>query len=399
MSAVLDSNSLFRARCEEIGMSVGSLTSLITAGIDTFAKLAFSSSYQPGSQDDRSLLQVLTDACGGIATSPSDQACLRRAFFEAATMSMAELRTKVDRSEEGVTRKIPQPERASRYAAQCVKLAGMVLTGELECAHSLLDDVSQQREDGVLKYLSPSQCPKREQELCGLKRTSGPLPKDIPATADVSTELRMRSALLRRSLAYDQAGLIDYAVSVSWLDYIFAQMMRLPPDSNFQAVSMAQILQADKQLFIVVAGLSRNGIAPTSAGVRPLDAMVAAARADPQVAALLQPLPCGSANKRQKLQTGSVPHPPQPFAGVERSKGSGKGNTGRGKSAGKGKGARKGTMPEALRGMHFKTPSGESICYGYNLPGGCDREACRNKHVCCMPGCYALHPVSEHPRN
>ena len=395
MSAILDSESLFRARCEEIGMTAASLAALITAGINTFAKLAFSSSYQAGSPDDRSLLLVLSDASAGRVVSASDQACLRRAFFEATTMNMAEMRSKVERTDEGSVRKVPQPERASRYVTQCAKLAGMVLTGELECAHSLLDDVSQQREDGVLKYLSPSQCPKRDQELCGLKRTSGPLPRDIPATADTGTELRIRSALLRRSLAYDQAGLIDYAVSLNWLDYIYAQMMRLPPDSNYQAVSMAQILQADKQLFIVLAGLSRTGIAPTCAGVRPLDAMMAAARADPQVTALLQPLPVGLANKRPKLQAGVLP-PPQPYAGVERAKGSGKGAQ-RGKGAGKGKGSRKGGLPEALRGMHFKTPQGDPICYGYNLPGGCSRgEACRNKHVCCMPGCYAEHPLSGH---
>ena len=357
---------------------------LVHGGIDTMATLAFSSSHQAGSVDDAALIQVLVDAMHPTVPSGSDKACLRRLFFESTTIMMSEMRNKVERVDEALPRRVPQPERAARYDNQAARLIGMNLVGELECAHSLLGDTAQQREDGVLKYLTPGQCPKREQELAGLKKTTGPIPKDIPATADISTELRIRSALVRRCLAYDQAGLTTYEVDLEWVDYIYAQLMRMPPDQSFQAISMQQILQADRQLFMVLSSFSRAGIAPTAAGVRPLDALHVRARTDPQVIALLQPL--------------SVPVPrafksPVLKAVVKKSE-----NRGGGKGAGKGTGKSKkrGGMPKGLEGTHSKTPAGEPICFGYNL-SGCNRSGCNNKHCCCKPGCYKDHPVYEHP--
>ena len=71
-----------------------------------------------------------------------------------------------------------------------------------------------------------------------------------------------------------------------------------------------------------------------------------------------------------------------------------KGNT---KGAPKGgKNKKREPVPQALKGMHSRTPQGDPICFGYNL-GTCKQgSSCSRKHVCAVPGCYKNHPQTEH---
>jgi hypothetical protein len=195
-------------------------------------------------------------------------------------------------------------------------------------------------------------------------------------------------------LAYDQVGLIGFEILSSWIEFLFKQLMRSPPE-NYQQVSMDQILSADKQLFIALASLTRTGI--TALGRRPLEDCFPEARADPQVAMLLMPLPLSGAGQKRKLEAVWTEPVQQQYQGGK-AKGKGKG---RGKGKGKGKakeGKGRTQMPDELRGMHFRTPNGDSICFGYNMAAGCNVPYCRNKHVCCKPGCYSSgHSVINHP--
>ena len=63
------------------------------------------------------------------------------------------------------------------------------------------------------------------------------------------------------------------------------------------------------------------------------------------------------------------------------------------KGAGKGK---RDPVPQALKGMHSRTPPNEAICFAYNLNSCKKGDACPRKHVCCVPKCYQPHPQSEH---
>ena len=258
MSSYIDSTSVFRTRAAEIGLSARATTALVTGDIDTFAKLFFSSTFQLGQADDTALITVLTDALAGAAPATiGEKACFRRMHFEAATLMMNETKSKMDRTDDAPPRKVPTAERAARYDEQVVRLSGMSLQGTRECAHSLIDEVFQQREDDVLRYLSPDKCPMRNQEL--LKTKSDPtvkLDKDgqikiLKAAqeieADTSSELATRAAFCRRALAYDQAKLVTFAVMESWHDWIFEQHARDVPD-GYATVNMTQLLTADRAL-------------------------------------------------------------------------------------------------------------------------------------------------------
>lgn len=380
-------------------MTAAAVQALQAAGIGTMAKLNYSSTYQLGQQNDASLIQVLVDAMHPTVPSASDLACLRRMFFESATATMADLRGRIERVDDTAPRKVPLPERTARYREQAGRLIGLDLTGELDCAHSLLDAVTQQKEDNVLKYIDPESCPKRDQELVGLKKIQGIVPNkqgilqagsmEIPCQADLSSELRIKLALTRRSLAYDQATLFEFDTLNKWIEYLYAQLSRAPPP-HYAQVTMSQVLAADKQLFQVLASLTREGINPV-AGVKPLETHFQDAKRDPQVAMLLMPLPLASSPKgrakgQEKDRTALSPYAKQAAGG----KGKGKG---KGKQVGK-----RVKMPEELRGMHFKTPNGETICFGYNMAAGCNYgSSCTNKHCCCKPGCYGNHALPEHP--
>ena len=389
MAHTLDSVHVFKKRSLEVGLSQVAVDALVTKGIDTLARVAFCSGYQVGTADDRPLLAVLDDALarGGTAI---ENAAFRRLHFEASTLAMADLKSKVDRTDEEAPKKIPQVERAARYKDQVRRLAGMSLVGEYECSHALLNEVSQQREDDVLRYLPPDKCTKREQELGGVKRLSS----DPPLLADVSTELRTRAALCRRALAYDQSELISFAISEKWHDKLYQQLLRAPIP-GYAAISMTQALQADKTFFITLATATRDGISPLQDGTRPLEVHFAEAMADPQVATLLQPLAAGKRKheeqekKDKKKEDRKRVDPPAPGAGATRKE--------RKAAKGKGKGTG-GSLPEILLGMHSKTPDGDPICFKFNMICGCSfGAACRNKHVCCMPGCYKDHSVLQHP--
>jgi hypothetical protein len=383
MAATLDSEVVFKSRTALIGMAPASVTALVASGINSMAKLAFSCAYQVGGSDDASLIQVLRDALGA-EPSVNDKAALRRLFFEATTMAMAEMKAKITGTEDSAPKKVPQPERASRYDAQVLRLSGMILTGELECAHSLIDAVFQQREDDVVRYISPDACVKRDQEVTGIKRNVG----DPALKADVSNEMRTRAALTRRSLAYDQSGLISFACLEGWVEYLFAQIMRPAPE-GFHSITLAQALQADRHLFMCLAGLTRNGIQPKPDGSKPLEDHIVAAKIDPQVSMLLMPLPGGRGQKHAADDSGQS-------ASVTRSAKAQKGSA-KGKGKGKAKGKREtGTppanMPAELAGMNYTDRSGKPICFKFNLPGGCPfGERCRNRHICCKPGCGKNH--------
>ena len=57
----LDSKVAFQQRAGQIGLQVMEIDALELAGVDTFAKYAFSSPYQPGQADEKPLVDFLQE--------------------------------------------------------------------------------------------------------------------------------------------------------------------------------------------------------------------------------------------------------------------------------------------------------------------------------------------------
>ena len=406
MAASLDSAAVFAARAVAIGITPGGFEKLVAAGFNTMNKFAFSSTYAPGSADDKPLRDLLVEVLGE-APPLGQLAAYRRLFFEAYTLAASDLRARVERTDEQGPRRIAPPERAARHEALQTRLSRVRIEGEHEPSHALLDAINQQAEDGVLRWLDWSKLSKRQQELQGVEREphfrldpSGGVLRIVEKadglSADVSSDLRVRFALMRRALAYESAGLVSFDVGMQWVDYLFAALLR-PPLDGYAPVSLAQLIRADQELWRVMAEDTRAGIAPRPDGTKPLQEAMLRLMTSAGVIHLLLPLPRAASSvardsrapKRDRPPSRAAAAPPAQGAKAKAKKGAGKGRQS------------KAPMPAALMGGVPNLPSGEPLCFGYNL-GSCphpitDGRCTKGLHRCCKAGCFGNHPFCQCP--
>ena len=352
------------------------------AGVDTLSKLAFCCNYNPNMPDDVNLVQFLTVTINSHLVAVGDpvpplrpglMASLRQAFFEAHTMMLGELKHRIERTEDAAPRKVPLPEKAARLDEQRIRLSGVSIAGPTQPSFALIDLVAQQKEDDCLKYIPYDLCTSRDSELRGDKKAQ---------TTEGSSDLKIRQALQRRSLAYDQLKLLNYAVLESWITYLFTQTSRVTPD-NFSPITLQQALQTDKQCFICMAELCRSGLSIDGQGLYPAELALAEARNDPMVTAMLQPMPV----TRTKVAPLAKVKPTIQKLGAGKPEAKAKAK-GRGKS-----GKERTLLPKGLIGMHGKTEAGMNLCFDYNLKG-CNNavpgQTCgKGAHLCAK--CFGIH--------
>ncbi|CAE7361058.1 unnamed protein product [Symbiodinium sp. CCMP2592] len=357
--SVTDSAANFRARAIALGLDEAVLQKIVDGGIDTLAKFAFSSSYTPGAQDEKPFLDSIATLLGRDG-SVGELSVLRRLFHESYSLTSAELKQSVERVEDGPVKRLAQPDRADRLAKQQKRLPGISIRGPLEPSDRLVDRCVAIYEENRLVYVELSACTSKEDEIKqatlkedrhlvvesgGNVRLKGLVNNKMDA--DISSDLLMRYALTRRGLAMEQAGIISYTLHDAWTEQLLACPSR---------VSLQQVIHADRQFFIKLAELTREGIQLQAKG-RPCDLHFETARNHPDVAHLMQPL------------LAAVPRPDPTWTPR---KGDGKnGKGGKGQKGGKGKRdttAITAAMPKEIAdgGLSF-TPKGYAICWDYNL--------------------------------
>ena len=381
MSGLLDSIPVFKARLKAVGLGDAQAQQLVASGINTLAKLAYSSASQPGSSDETAFVASMVAALGvALPTdiSAGDFAALRRLWHEAYTVCLSSLKAQVEKTDETPPRRLPLPERSSRFNEQQKRLTGVNINSSLEPAYCLIDYIVAMQEDDILKYVDPHKCCSRDQEISGVKKeVFGAIQKNeqgylrVQASqssliADMSTEHRIRVSLQRRSLALDQCNLLAYNDSESYHDYLF-DLMLLQPPAGFQEISSDQILTADKAIWARMTSLTRDGICIKPDGTRPLKQALQEAKNHPMVACLLQPRPKtsqGSSARSGKGPKGKGRDSPYGGKGKE-----GKGKDGIGKGKSKARSSRT-PCPAPLIGMKLANPDGKRLCFDYNLAHG-----------------------------
>ena len=404
---MLDSVHVFRSRAQSVGLPDSIIAALETGRVNTLSKLAYVSSNQPGGPDDADFVKTMNDLTGYNTTDnlmpAGTLSCLRRLWFESHAVSLSEIKSRIERGDDTPLKKLPLPEREARRKAQQDALVGVKIEKHLEPSHSLIDLLFTMKEEEILRYVEPAQCTCRESELLGVKvdsflklDQSGKLQKvqkENPIEADVSTELRMRLALQRRSLALDQLQLMSYERSEAYHDYLFSLLLQSPPE-GFSSISMKQLLTADRQVWLFAAGSCREGISIRASGLKPLEAAFDLALNDPMVRATLQPLPRTRQLYNNQDVSGQKSRPAPYHDRRQQNKGDSKGygkrsSSYRGESKGSSKGRFRGSgrVPQALQGGKAVTSSGQYICFGYNLQGCPDStpgKSCQEgRHVCC----------------
>lgn len=407
MATGIQSEAVFRARAVQLDVPVPIMDLFVIAGIKSMGAFAWSSSFQPGQTDETPFITMVETVLGRRATL-GEIAALRRLYYESHTVSLSEMRSRVERTDDSRPARLQPAERAARHGDQQARITGLTLSGPYECSHGFIDKVFQMMDDNVLRYISLDEITTREQELMGTKKDAD-VSRSIEENkdgllravwsskqpeAELDSDLRIKEAFVRRGLAFDQAGLITFSVHQAWVEDLFHRLAEAAHD-HYKPLSMKQVISADKRLFIKMAEDTRSGIVPSPGMPRPLDEAMQKWSIRHEVVFLLSPLPGASNNNKGKgKQTTTAWQDDGPYAAPKgKTKGKGKGKRSKGKGKGKAKGF---DLPP---GCVSSTPDGRRICFAYNRPGGCQTGAncTKGAHICGKPGCFGSHPAYDCP--
>ena len=394
----LDSRVAFQQRAAQVDIPTADIDALEVAGIDTFAKYAFCSQYQPGAPDERPLVEFLTNCLGGAPTEAM-MSKYRRLFFESHALCLQDLRQKVDRTDHTETKVLPLAEKVERINQVKAKLPGLLVTQQLEPSHQLVDKVVQQWEENSLRYMELSACNSREQEILA-ERSQPSLSFDASgnikvtkkqelAQCSLTGDLRLRNAMQRRALAYEIAGIASFVVLERWSNMLFERLQQEPP-SGYRYVTHDQLLRADKALWLRVAEETRAQV--QGDGVRkPVEEAIEKWSIHPEIQYHIMPMPTGSSSSTtNKTQQSNSPSQGMPILKDNDNKA----------SKGKGKGKQKGKIQipgdcEITFGENQKP-----ICMKYNI-GTCRGNVKPGKrcqygfHVCWKKSCHKPHSAVE----
>ena len=97
--------------------------------------------------------------------SIAELSVLRRLPNECYYLAVSELQVQVERTDGAAPRTLAAPDEADQLRCQLLRLSGMNVHGQMLLGHAVIDKCVPMYEDVVLHYLSPQQCPCRDDEV------------------------------------------------------------------------------------------------------------------------------------------------------------------------------------------------------------------------------------------
>ena len=383
--SLVDSEAAFERKCKELRDGADLFNGLIAQGIKDFSTLAFALGTPQKAPTDEQF-----DELGNkVFNSPSlgQLALLRKLHFEATTLMVASIneQVKADSSDPAsLVKRLPAAEKQSRLESQKKRLAGLRITGELSPSHQLLDLANAIIESGIITWISPSKCSKRDDEVqASLKPSSSTLqveqstlklaPVPVTTNADIGSELKLQRALQRRGIAMDQCRLLDWAIHEEWIQWLLQSLTKEVP-SGFATIKLEQIIRADRELWTILAQQQAKSLKPEK-GVPALNKDFEALCTDPRVTMFALPLPLARA-----ANPPATPKPnPAPKATPKASPGNKRRKLTRAEKS----------CPEELKKYHLKLEGKGNICWNFNMGSGCSNstsgsppKCMRGFHVC-----------------
>ena len=132
--------------------------------ITSFSALAFcvGTPQQPPSEEEFRRFAI---SVAGNNVSLGMTSMLRRIHFEGSTLVVSHLKSQVTGDPSEPIRKLPLAEKRARAEDQQKRLPGVLIRHELEPSHSLIDAVAAACKSGCVKWIHPSLCAKRDDEV------------------------------------------------------------------------------------------------------------------------------------------------------------------------------------------------------------------------------------------
>ena len=201
----------------------------------------------------------------------------------------------------------------------------------------------------------------------------------------------------RRALSFDLVKACDYHIMNTYHAELFDHL-HLPPPPGYAAVSLAQLLRADRAAWLHIAE-KLTTLKRDEHGAAPLEQELQKVLAHPSVSFHLLPLSVKAAAEKpiqpkgpqqpKRTRSRTPPRLPGP---APKTKGKGKGKNKRGRGP---------NIPRGLIGKALQTKAGERLCWSFNLGQGCKEakagEKCpRGLHLCAEPGCEQAHSLQQH---
>lgn len=399
-----ESKAVFEARALEIGVEKDDLEKLAEKGVATFGQYAFICPFAPGSTDEKLLIDALTELLGE-EVPPGKMIAFRRLYYESHAVATSDMKTRLERTATDTPRQMPLAERMLRLKRQRDELKGVVFDATTEPSHGLVDRVQAMQEEGIISYLPPNKCPSRENEVAKEKQDNiisfsqdGSLRisrKSVDLSCEANGEVKIRSALTRRSLAFDQVGLLSFIVQEEWHAKMFHALQRDPP-AGHKYITLQQVLAADKQLWTLLSQETRNSLQIQPGEDPPLDKAMKKLVTDAQVTSCMTHLPSGSSSSGSNQQTAASAKTNTAAAATSAQKSP--------VTTANTKGGSKSTDSIAyyLKNMPqdcvSKLENGKFLCLRFQH-GKCKRQKkkqCNNGlHLCYYKGCHKPRPYCE----
>ena len=300
-SSTLDSTAAFEDRARAFGLEQWLLDKLKAQHLNTFGSFAFSVAHNPQVQNDKPFVDFM-QAIAETELEPRQLAVLRRLFFESHTLALADVRMRVESSPDpmAASRRLPAAERLARQEAQQKRLGGVIFNPDTIPSNHLVDTFVEMLEHNTLQYVKPEQCTSRAQEVSAVKKdptiatdSQGMLKlssKSSDVVCEANSELKLRAAFQRRSLAMDLSGIASFDVVEPWVQFLFSQLIREQP-KGFAKITLQQLVDCDKQLFIMASHHTLGKIQGTPGGDKPLDEAIKTLKVSHEILQYLSPLP------------------------------------------------------------------------------------------------------------
>ena len=384
--SIIDSEAAFERKCNDLRNGEELYNGLQKIGVRDFSTLAFTLGTPQKAPTD----EQFEDLGAKVYGTPTigQLALLRKLHFEATTLMVASINEQVKSDSAdplGLAKRLPAAEKQSRLDSQSKRLAGLRIVGELSPSHQLLDLTNSMVESGVLTWVAPSKCSKRDDEVqANIKPTSSTLQIEqatlkvaqvpVNTVADVGSELKLQWALQRRGIAMDQCRLLDWALHEDWVQWLLQSLTKDVP-SGFGTIKLEQVIRADKELWTLLAQQQTKSLKPSN-DVPAINEEFRKLTTDPRVTMFVLPLPSSTRQGAPQKPTPQPKPAANPKAGNNPNK------------------RRKVTRaekncPDELRNYNLRLEGKGNICWSYNLAAGCANstsgtpaKCMRGFHVC-----------------
>ena len=390
--ALVDSEAAFDAHCDKIDGS-GQLKRLLHENsLKTFSQLAFVCGTPQSPPTEAEFTNLCFNINGGVPMSLARVSEVRRLHFESSTMVVAHLKTQVSSESQDGIRNLLVAEKQARLIAQQTRLRGVTIAGELQPSCALIDVVESVADNNSVIWVSPSRCSKRESEIqqttkeksstvsieqhvLKVLKVAAPT---VNIQVDTSSELHLQWALMRRGMAYDQCGLIEWNTHQSWVKQLLNLLSKAAPE-GYSKVRLNQLVRADRELFTLMAeSLQLTGEKLTDTPA-PMDKALQRLAVDPRVTMHILPLPKhvktvsvdaeACPNKRPSNADDPVRDPK-----IKKKK--------------KPSAKAKSKCPDELQGYKSQDAEGNNLCWAFNMKSGCSLDTkdgrCRKGYHKCM---------------